>query len=839
MSVAETGAGVAGRQTRVATGHPRASLVAAAVVALTLPAASIDTRASAATDHESRARGDAFDRYGRLVSNAAGERVNYLLARPGMPSVPSRDPRVRSVMVSEWPPEPPRPRTHEPSSTGAPTVTPTVPFVEEWRAGIFGSNIGSTGIAVVDLDGDGELDIVAGGSTGGFGSDDFFYVLRYDPIAHGYTMRWVSDLLAAGIGRIAVFDTENDGDPEIYVGLLNGDLRIFDGKALVQKSEIAGPDEEIRQILLADADNDGSADLVIVTPDTTYLRSPITHALERQIPYGASDARVGNVDDDADLELVLANGLVLDQHLGTLTVDWTYPPGTFGARIELVSLDADPALEIVGAEPWVYITAFDAALQSPLWQINTSQDIDAFRLFDVAGDATPEIVYGDGQWGSIHCLDLTTHDELWSIENPGHGVTDLAVADTDGDGQREVLWGADASSSGPDHLYVHEIPSLAFEWSSPDFDGPFTAVDVGDVDGDGFPELAVATTSGSGGNGDGAITLYDGVTHAIRWRTAPDAFGGYAWTGIHAVKIGDLDGVGAKEVLVGTDVLFDGALYVLDGGTGTVVRSYVYDSSSPIVALAVGDVNGDSDPDVVMGGARDGSGSPGAYVYVADAATGAVKWHSINLGPDPSSVGQVKIANVDADANAEIVAINDWAFVFDGVTHVQWQSPAAGYVSMDVADVSGDGKPDAVLGTSDGKIVAFDGTTHAQILSRSIASGEIDGVAVADVDGTDGPDVVFANGGRLGVYSIAADSLSWQSQTLGNAAGVRSGLAVADVDADRRYEIVVATEHSLVEFQGPYVCSLPGPGAGLNDPCAIFTGTFDAGDLSGWSAHLP
>ncbi len=743
------------------------------------------------------------------------------------------------MVVSELPPLAFPERAPVPAGAGAawPAVAVSVPFTEEWRTGIFGSGIGLSGFNVVDLDGDGTLDIVAGGSTGTFGSNDFFYVLRHDLASGNYLMRWVSDLIPEGISRIAVFDTDGDQDPEIYLGLVNGDVQIFDGKALTQKSVIHGPTSQINQILFADANNDGNKDLVLVTDSKTYLYNPTTHALELQIGYGGSDAKVGNVDGDADLELVLATGKVLDVKGSTVTVKWTYPSGDFGTRLELANIDDDPALEIVAASDWYYITAFDADLQSPKWQIHTDLDISAFRMVDIDGDQVPEIFYGDGQFGAIHCMDAKTQAERWEIENPDDGATDIAVADTDDDGSLEVLWGAGAGDTGADYLYVYGVKSRTQEWKSADLDGPFTAIDTGDVDNDGTVDVAVSSFSSNSGYDDGIVTLYDGATHRIKWQTTPNTFGGDAWTGIHDVKIGDLDGAGTKEVVVGTDRLYDGAIYVLDGANGTVKSSYVYDEGAPISSLAIGDAEGDGPTDIVAGGGGADTGSPGTYVYVINGATGAVKWHSINLGSQFSAVERVRIANVDGDANPEIVAIDGWAYVFDGVTHVQWQSPTSSYNTLEVADVNADGKPDVVLGTTDGKIVALDGTTHAQLLSRSVASGNIDSLAVADVDGADGADVVFANGGRLNVYSISADSLSWQSPVLGDSVGIGNGMALADVDGDRHWEIVTGTDHTINQFQGPYVCGLPGPG--LVDPCAIFADGFESGDMSFWSGMSP
>ena len=43
----------------------------------------------------------------------------------------------------------------------------------------------------------------------------------------------------------------------------------------------------------------------------------------------------------------------------------------------------------------------------------------------------PEVIIGDGQWGSVHVYDLLTQALKWEVNNPNHGVTNIAVGDVD------------------------------------------------------------------------------------------------------------------------------------------------------------------------------------------------------------------------------------------------------------------------------------------------------------------------------------------------------------------------------------------------------------------------
>lgn len=717
-----------------------------------------------------RQRGIEFDQFGRIIRDVYGP-ITYPEDGSLVQSTNEASPTMTAI-VPEF----------QPGSGALPSL-----FSETWKTSIFGARIGKSGLITADIDNDGVLEIVCAGSWG----YDFWYVLEYSSVSDSYEFQWISSLYDQGISRIAGFDTDGNGVIELFLGLGNGDILVYDGATLSQTASILSPAANVNRILFADGDNDGNKEIVFCDNSNLFFYDPSSLELKSQLAYGSSDFEIGNVDADDANEIVLANGLILQYDGETCTVEWDYPGGVFGYYVELSDIDSDGKLEIVGASAWYFITSFDADLQSPKWQIPIF-DTGAFLMTDVDGDGKDELLLGDGQWGYIHCYNATTTAEEWSIHNPDCGVTNIGVADTDGDSILEILWG------GGDHLYVHSIPTLALEWQSIYLEGPFHAIDVGDVDSDGCPELVFASFDREYGNSNGIVSIYDAATHRLEWQSSGNLFDGYVQTGIQALKIADVDDDGEQEVVVATDRSLDGAIYIIDGATHEIEHSYFYDEGTPIYSLAIADVDNDGQTEIVAGGGTITTGSPGVYVYVINGSTGSVEWHSISLGAYPSKIYAVEVADIDDDGVPEIVATDDSIFVIDGISHQQWQSYLGGCYGLALSDIDNDAIEDILVGTNSGDILALDGKTYTQKLNFNVSASSIVGLRACDVGQDGSADIVFASGGFLSVYNIPDSLLLWQSEKLASSVGDSNAIAIYQSGIFSR--ISVGTSYTVVEF---------------------------------------
>lgn len=645
-------------------------------------------------------------------------------------------------------------------------------YAEAWRIAAYGNGIGRTGLESADLDSDGDTDLVMGGGSA-FGGNAFWSIVSFNGATGEYDITWQSAMYdPEGITALRIVEA---GDTkQVWVGLNDGRIDVFNGLTRTVVTTLATGSESIRDFALADADNDGALDVVVVTDSQLLLYDPVTLAGTRTYAFGGARVAVGNVDGDAAAEVVLNTGYVLELSGADAAVQLS--TAEFGAHIELGDIDDDGMAELVYAKAWEIIEAWDLDSPASKWTILASHDIDALHLIDVAGDPTPELVYGDGQWGAIHAIDTASRAELWSVANPEHGVTDIAVIDSDNDGERELLWGAGLSSSGPDHLYVHDLETRAFEWQSTDWTALYHAVDIGDVDADGEPEIVIASFRSESGSRDGLLMVFDAATQVLEWRSENNTFGGSAITGIHDLKLANVDSDSQLEIIVGSDRLYDGALYVFDGITHAKQNEALYDSGSPLNVLDTADLTGDGRPEVIAGNYVEHTGSPGVFIYVLDPLTDAVVWKSAKIVPTVfGAITDIEAADVGA-AGMDLLAASST------IHSVRWSdkrhltSATTGYRSVDAVDVGGSLEREVLAGLATGAIDVLDGETLSLIATHAVCAE-----AVTAIEPLPEGRALATCGSDLVVYDFTTGTVVDQAESGATEIGSNGSLVTGNV----------------------------------------------------------
>ena len=227
----------------------------------------------------------------------------------------------------------------------------------------------------------------------------------------------------------------------------------------------------------------------------------------------------------------------------------------------------------------------------------------------------------------------------------------------------------------------------------------------------------------------------------------------------YSVAVADVNGDGKPDLLMANA---DGSVRVLLGnGDGTFQSTVSYKSGGAFAdSVAVADVNGDGKPDLLVANACGTSstcqaGSVGALLGNGDGTFQAAVTY-------PSGMNEafaVAVADVNGDGKQDLLVggggENDNVGVLlgngDGTFQpvVSYSSGGNTALSVAVADVNGDGKPDLVMAIAFYNTVAIllgngNGTFQA---ATTYGSGGIlpRSVAVADLNGDGKPDVAVSN----------------------------------------------------------------------------------------------
>jgi streptogramin lyase len=334
--------------------------------------------------------------------------------------------------------------------------------------------------------------------------------------------------------------------------------------------------------------------------------------------------------------------------VGALGALWTTEAGA--DRISRL-LPAGGVLEFPTPTPLSQPAGISAGPAGTIW----FTEVAASKIGRITVSIPPPklLVTGAGFGGGPHVRELdagalTDVFSFFAYPPSFTGGVRVALGDVNGDGTPDIIVGAGPGLGVP-HVQVFSGTDLGLLRSFFAYDPFFTGgvfVAAADLDGDGLAEIITGADAGGGPH----VKVFDGATGAEKF-----AFFAYdpAFTGGVRVAVGDVNHDGIPDIITGAGPGGGAHVKAFSGSDLSLLKSFLaYDPAfTGGVFVAAGDVNGDGFADIVTGA----GGGGGPHVKVFDGATGGELFSFFAY--DPAFTGGVRVAvgDVNGDGFADIV----------------------------------------------------------------------------------------------------------------------------------------------------------------------------------------
>jgi hypothetical protein len=349
-----------------------------------------------------------------------------------------------------------------------------------------------------------------------------------------------------------------------------------------------------------------------------------------------------------------------------------------------------------------------------------------------------------------------------------------------------------------------------------------SSIAVGDLNGDGKPDVVIANNTGTfGNNSSGSITVLLNNGNGTFPATSQYPVEPYPWT----VALADVNNDGKLDIV--SSSMWNGDVYAMLGnGDGTFsppisssILAPPYTSSGYIYpqGVALGDLNDDGYLDVVL--ANEANVETNVYVTVLfgngtghfNSPTNYVAVYSRSLVlADFNHDGKLDIA-VNGEYDSIGVLLNNGNGTFSGTTNFARGDSGGESDTIVTADFNGDGIPDLATANNDSQSVSVllgqgDGSFSNAVVypvsdyARGLAAGDFDYDGKVDlVASTYGGNLIILKGNGDGTFSI---------QPPLNIGGISFAVAAADFDTNGTPDLVKAnlfdnTLNVLLNFTPP------------------------------------
>lgn len=389
---------------------------------------------------------------------------------------------------------------------------------------------------------------------------------------------WWYDLDAPSFGSAAVGDIDGDGLLEIVFGTYFNDEHIYalnaeDG-SLLWKYGTGGCNDASPAI--ADVDQDGELEVVVPasSPCMVYCFNGATGGVEWSTSTGSncidSPPAVADVDNDGKPEVIFGtfNGYVYCLNGENGSQRWRVNVGTdsfIQSGPNIVDLNGDRKLDVVVAQ-WAgdyRVYALRGGNGSVLWYCDLPNDhmYHGGSIADIDEDGKPEIAIGCYD-NHLYVLKGEDGSLEWDYTASYYIGAPTSIGDLDNDGHLEIVF-----------VSYNQVKALTYTggllWSRSVGGNVFRGVALADINGNGILDVVF-------GCDDGILRALRGNNGVVMWTYDLEAHYGNTFEMDHAPVIADFDRDGKLDIFIvggyGTSsnpALNHGRAYALSAGNGT------------------------------------------------------------------------------------------------------------------------------------------------------------------------------------------------------------------------------------------------------------------------------
>jgi hypothetical protein len=691
--------------------------------------------------------------------------------------------------------------------------------------------VGARAVHAVDLDGDGDEDILTASFTDG---KIAWYENEGEDI---FSKQKVITTDASGAAAVYAADLDNDGDLDVVSGSYeniqgNGDDKLawyenvgggtFSGQKII---EDFFEDGGVWSVHVADLNENGAKDIVLTTGDD-FFGAPddgkiawyentgnSSFSSDQQViatDLGAASVHTADVDGDDDMDVLSKStegGIAWYLNVGGSFSEVVLNNSDGAISVHFTDMDGDGDEDVLssssgkivwyekfenGFSPNQKIITDDANEVKSVYpaDLDRDSDMDVLSAESGANKISAYENQGSSNFGELVITTEATEAQFVYATNIDDNEDPDVISASPGDDK--IAWYSNRLEEGQEFSDPKVLSSQKKSLSN------LSSIHAADLDGDGHEDVLSSSYVDFDGNGNDKVAWYrnEGDRSFSRQKIiATEA------NGARSVYAADLDGDNDQDVLSGSFEYFDGSgddkvvWYENEGDGSFSDEKIIMTDAGGVVSVYAADLDDDTDQDVLIAAENADKIAWFENVDNGDFSNQKVVNTSADFGEDGNAdeAQSVYTSDLDGDEDQDLISASQgddkiaWYENTDGDGSFSEQkvitTNAGGAESVYAGDVDGDGDKDVFAASSrlngDSKITWYENNGNGSFSEQQQVATGLEGAQAvhgADVDGDGSVGILstYTSGVVWHKESSSFGSISFSNETIDSEGGDRS-----------------------------------------------------------------